>query len=89
MDNQVTVTLYSPFSDIVGCRQVTLSVVQPMSVADTVRLLGDRYPGLKPYVEGGPHGGAFLLVVNGRLTSPDDAVHAGDEILLCAQISGG
>jgi molybdopterin converting factor small subunit len=90
MGDQITVKLYSPFSDIAGCRQVTLSVTHPMSAADTLRLLGDRYPALKPYVaEGGQQGGAFLLVVNGRLTSLDDVVHSGDEIFLCAQVSGG
>ncbi len=90
MDGQVTVTLHSPFRDIAGCRQITLTVTDPVSVADALRLLADRCPGLRPYLtQGGQQGGAFLLVVNGRLTRPEDAVRPGDEIFLCAQVSGG
>lgn len=90
MGDQVTVKLYSPFSDVAGCRQVALPVTHPMSVADTLHLLGDCYPALKPYVsEGGQQGGAYLLVINGRLACPDDTIRPGDEIFLCAQVSGG
>ena len=90
MERDITVHLYSPFSDVAGCRQITLPASPPETAADLLSRVGELYPKLKPYLaEGGDQGGHFLLVINGQLARTDDSVKAGDTVFLCAQVSGG
>lgn len=90
MEGHITVRLYSPFSDVAGCRRLTLAATVPVSAAGFLGRLADACPALKPYLaEGGDQGGHFLLVVNGRLARMEDPVGPGDTIDLCAQVSGG
>jgi molybdopterin converting factor small subunit len=90
MQQDITVHLYSPFSDVAGCKQITLPATSPETAAGLLTRVGERYPKLKPYLaEGGEQGGHFLLVINGQLARTDEPVKAGDSVFLCAQVSGG
>ena len=90
MPGEITVTLYSPFRELVGCRQVSLPAVPPVAAGTLLRLLGERFPKLAPYVSGtGEAGAAVMLIVNDRMAGPEDVIQAGDEVFLCAQICGG
>jgi len=92
MEKHITVRLYSPFSDVAGCRELTLPATAPVSAASFLRHMGELYPALQPYLaEGGDQGGHFLLVIDGRLArmNEEEVVRPGDEVYLCAQISGG
>ena len=90
MQGEVTVTLYAPFRDLVGCRQVSLSAALPVPAGGLLRLLGERFPKLAPYVSVmGEGGAAVMLIVNDRMAGPEDLIQLGDEVFLCAQICGG
>jgi len=90
MQGEITVTLYSPFRDLVGCRQVSLSAALPLQAGALLRLLGERFPKLAPYVSPtGEGGAAVMLIVNDRMAGPEDLIQPGDEVFLCAQICGG
>jgi len=90
MEREITVHLYSPFSDVAGCKRITLPATPPETLACLLSRVGELYPKLKPYLaEGGDQGGHFLLVINGQLARMDDSVKAGDTVFLCAQVSGG
>lgn len=90
MEPNLIVKLYAPFSDLAGARQVGLSLAEPTTARELIHLLGQRYPRLAPHLaEDRPNDEAVLLVVNGRLAEPGDAVRPGDEVFLCPQISGG
>jgi molybdopterin converting factor small subunit len=88
--DEITVTLYAPFRDLVGDRQVRLPVAPPVRAGALLRLLGERFPALAPYVSAtGEGGAAVMLIVNDRMAGPDDSIQPGDEVFLCAQICGG
>jgi len=88
--SDITVHLYSPFSDVAGCKQITLPAASPETAAGLLTRVGELHPRLKPYLaEGGEQGGHFLLVINGQLARTDAPVKAGDTVYLCAQVSGG
>ena len=90
MESQITVHLYSPFSDVAGCKQITLPATAPRTAAGLLSRVGELYPTLQPYLaEGGEQAGHFMLVINGRLAQPNEMVQPGDTVYLCAQISGG
>jgi molybdopterin converting factor small subunit len=90
MGGEVTVTLYAPFRDLVGCRQVSLPVALPLPAGALLRLLGERFPTLAPYVSAtGEGGAAVMLIVNDRMAGPEDLIQPGDVVFLCAQICGG
>ena len=90
MGAEVTVTLYAPFRDLVGCRQVSLPASPPLLAGALLRLLGERFPKLAPYVSPtGEGGAAVMLIVNDRMARPEDMIQPGDEVFLCAQICGG
>ncbi|MHB1417534.1 MAG: MoaD/ThiS family protein [Chloroflexota bacterium] len=90
MNYEITVKLFAPFSDAVGARQVTLRIPGAVTTPELLRLLGEQYPPLAPYLaEDRPHDEAILLIVNGHMTSSEDEVRPGDNVFLCPQISGG
>jgi molybdopterin converting factor small subunit len=90
MAGEVTVTLYAPFRELVGGRQVRLPAAAPLRAGELLRLLGERYPKLAPYVSAtGEGGAAVMVIVNERMAGLEDAIHPGDEVSLCAQICGG
>ena len=87
---EITVTLYAPFRDLVGCRQVSLPAAPLVPAGALLRLLGERYPTLAPYLSAtGEGGAAVMLIVNDRMAGPEDLIQPGDEVFLCAQICGG
>jgi|MudIll2142460700_1097286.scaffolds.fasta_scaffold1559970_1 molybdopterin converting factor small subunit len=90
MDGQVTVRLYAPFSDAVGRRHLEVPAAQAVPLAEFLAALADSHPALRPYLaEGERHAGSVLPVLNGRFARAEDLIRPGDELLLCAQISGG
>ena len=75
MQTEVTVTLYAPFRDLVGCRQVRLPAALPLPAGALLRLLGERFPKLAPYVSAtGEGGAAVMLIVNDRMAGPEDLI---------------
>jgi molybdopterin converting factor small subunit len=90
MGHEITVTLYAPFRDLVGCRQVSLPAELPLPAGALLRLLGERFPTLAPYLSAtGEGGAAVMLIVNDRMAGPEDLIQPRDEVFLCAQICGG
>jgi len=90
MDGQVTVLLYSPLRDVVGRRQLVVPATQGVILEEFLRRLAESYPALTPYLaEGERHAGSILPVLNGQFARAGDLIRPGDELLLCAQISGG
>lgn len=91
MADAVTVRFYAPLSDLVGGKEVVLPLAEPLPVVDFLVRLQEAYPALRPFLAGGGSGGEepILVVVNGRLAFPEDALRPGDEVFLSPQISGG
>ncbi|MHB1134874.1 MAG: MoaD/ThiS family protein [Chloroflexota bacterium] len=87
---RLIVTLYAPFSDFAGAREVALSLADAVPAGEVLRMLAAAYPKLGPHLaEERPSDEAVLLLVNGRLAQASDLVHAGDEVILLPQITGG
>ena len=90
MQKEITVTLYAPFRDLVGDRQVRLPVTPPVRAGVLLRMLGERFPALAPYISATDEGGAaVMLIVNDRMVGFEDLIQSGDEVFLCVQICGG
>ncbi len=84
------IRLYAPFCDALGRRDLVVPAAQGMPLEEFLRGLAERYPALSAYLAPGERqAGSVLPVLNGRFARAGDLVQPGDELLLCAQISGG
>ena len=79
----VTVMLFGPQADLVGCREVRVTVDQAATCAVLRAALAVECPALASSL------GESRFAVNQRVVADDHAVRAGDEVALIGLVSGG
>jgi len=85
----IKVRLFANFREVTGRKDLSLEV-DGGTVMDAISSLIASYPGLRPLML---HDGALKpyvnALVNGKTSSPSDAIKEGDELAIFPPVSGG
>lgn len=79
----VTVLLFGPAREAVGCSRTVMELSTPVTVAKVVDALSTAHPNLVPLL------GRSRLVVNQRYVDGDASVGPDDEVAIIPPVSGG
>ncbi|MEZ5942420.1 MAG: MoaD/ThiS family protein [Planctomycetaceae bacterium] len=79
----ICIQLFAKAQDLVGAREVTLSLAADATVGDFRKMLGETYPALVPLL---PH---LLFASNGEYVSDTAPVVDGHEYAAFPPVSGG
>lgn len=82
-DVAVRVLVFAAAREVVGAREVALTLGEGATAGDALEALCARWPGLRPYA------GALRLAVNGDYVRGDHALAAGDEVAVIPPVAGG
>ncbi|MCC6039414.1 MAG: MoaD/ThiS family protein [Thermofilum sp.] len=75
----------SLFRDIAARREERVELPGGARLRDLVRVLSERYNGLKEYLERGD----FIALVNGKVAELEEEVPDNSEVVIMPPISGG
>jgi len=79
----VTVSFYSWFKELTGCRQITATLAEGETLADLVQKLVVRFPNLSAMQR------SMLMAVGVDYADPKHALKDGDEVSLFPPVQGG
>ncbi len=82
-DVAVRVLVFAAAREVVGAREVPLTLAAGATAGDALDALCARWPGLSPYA------GALRLAVNGDYVARGHALAAGDEVAVIPPVAGG
>jgi len=82
---EVTVKYISLFRDITARREERVKLPEGARLRDLVRMLSERYSGLREYLENG----GFVALVNGKVAELEEELLENSEVVLMPPISGG
>lgn len=80
---KLSVLLFATLKDAAGQRKFALEVAEESTVADARREIAARFPALQAHLE------TAIIAVNREFASPEDLLHADDELALFPPVSGG
>jgi MoaD family protein len=80
---RLRVRLFASFRQAVGSGQVEVELGPAASVGDLLAAVGERYPALRPLLDG------TLVAVNLEYVGPEHPLQATDEAALIPPVSGG
>jgi len=79
----VTVRLFGPAIDMVGCESLAYALVEPASLEGLCEMLGARYPKL------GANLAYMRFAVNGEYAEASATLAEGDEVAVIPPVAGG
>lgn len=79
----VRVKLFAVQQEVVGEREVPLSLPEEARAGDVLTALAERYPSLVPYLS------SVALAVNLEFVQPAHRLREGDEVAIIPPVSGG
>jgi molybdopterin converting factor subunit 1 len=79
----VTVLLFGPAREAVGCSRTVVELSTPVTAATVVDALSTAHPDLAPLL------GRSRLVVNQHYVEPDASIGPDDEVAIIPPVSGG
>jgi molybdopterin converting factor subunit 1 len=82
-DVTVRVLAFAAVRELLGMREMSLSLAAGATAGDVLEALCTRWPGLRPYT------GALRLAVNGDYVSREHVLRAGDEVAVLPPVAGG
>ena len=82
-NNKIKVTLFANLRELVGEREITITVPTGVTVSYLNNEILKRYPQLKSFSN------KFVTSVNCKVTTGDTIITSSDEIALLPPVSGG
>ena len=83
-DRTVRVLLFAAAREIVGAREIELTLATPSSTVRAISAqIAERYPALAGHMR------SLRIAVNGEYVRDDDPVNAGDEVAVIPPVAGG
>lgn len=79
----VRVLVFAAARELLGVREVSLSLAEGATAGDALEALCQRGPLLRPYAH------ALRLAVNGDYVSPEHVLRTGDEVAVIPPVAGG
>lgn len=77
----LNVLFFGVTADVVGSREIELSVEQPVKSGDVFRQITNRYPKLNDH--------RLLFAFNQEYSTGDEMISDGDELAIFSAVSGG
>jgi molybdopterin converting factor subunit 1 len=82
-DDKIKVRLFANLRELVGEREITITVPGGVTVSYLNNEILNKYPQLKSFSN------KFVTSVNCKVTTDDTVITSGDEIALLPPVSGG
>jgi molybdopterin converting factor subunit 1 len=79
----VKINYFAAIRDIIGTDETTLEIPAGTTVESLVRILSDRYAGVRPWV---PY---IRVAINRTYADLDTEIRPGDEVAVIPPVSGG
>lgn len=79
----MNVLLFAGLAERAGQREIHLELTGAVTVRELLEMIGTRHPELTPLLD------SCFVSINQEFATPDQTVHAGDEVAVLPPVSGG